>query len=335
MFVTLYNKKFEAIGSRTTYLCNSWTLIRKAYEFDELTVKTKKIENSSSAVFVGLHEDKGALKYMGILGVPTTIAGITTIKAVDIRQILDQEVSIDLTAVHSVQELYEYLLGIPKTLNVLGAAYKVDANETKELNLNEDTIDRSKEIGNLWDTVQAVNMIYGCFVSVEVNFVEHVITLKVKRITNVLSLKLEDFGEAKVMNDKTTVNRVICTDGKTSYTFYLLNDDSILEARDIGAFQEQIVYPGKIKTIEKEDINEAVSEGLKELYNNRFKEKVEITCENQLQYIFDKIDLDTYGDIYGYNSADDSTCKRLPVASISEDSNGKKKVTFGRLSPYW
>lgn len=335
MFVTLYNKKFEAIGSRTTYLCNSWTLIRKAYEFDEFTVKTKQIENSTSAIFVGLHEDKGTLKYMGLLGVPTTLAGITTIKAVDIRQILDQEVNIDLTLIKTVQELYEYLLSIPKTLNVLGATYKVDANDVKELNLNEDTITRSKEIGNLWDTIQAVNMIYGCFVTSEVNFIEHVITLKVKRLTNVLNLKLEDFGEAKVMSDKTTVNRVVCTDGKTSYTFYLLNDDNILEARDVEAFRDQIVYPRKIKTIEKEDINEAVSEGLKELYNNRFKEKVEIACENQLRYIFDKIDLDTYGDIYGYNSADDSTYKRLPVASISEDSNGKKKVTFGRLSPYW
>lgn len=335
MFVTLYNKKFEAIGSRTTYLCNSWTLIRKAYEFDELTVKTKKIENSAKAVFVGLHEDKGTLKYMGLIGVPTTLAGSTTIKAVDIRQILDQEVSIDLTSIKNVQELYKHLLGIPKNLDVLGASYRIDASDVADMPLNEETITRGKEIGNLWDTIQAVNMIYGCFVTVEVDFVDQIIMLKVKRLINVLNLKLEDFGEAKVMNDKTTINRVVCTDGKTSYTFYLLNDDSILEARDVGAFQDQIIYPGKIKTIEKEDINEAVSEGLKELYNNRFKEKVEIGCENQLRYIFDKIDLDTYGDIYGYNSADDSTYKRLPVASISEDSNGKKKVTFGRLSPYW
>lgn len=337
MFVVLYDKNFKALGKRTTYLCNSWKLTRKAFEFDELTITSQKIDYSSKVVFVGLHDQRGRLKYMALSGVPTTREGITTIKAVDIRQMLDQELEIDLTSVSTVSALYKYLLELPKNLDVLGATYSVDVSATNNIAWKDDAIVRNKEIGNLWDTIQAVNMIYDCFIDVECDFETNSIVLKVKQIVNVLSLKLEDFGEAKVMNDNTCINRVICKSSSSTMTktFYLLNDDSILEKNTLENFKEQVIYPGRIKTFEADTLSEAISNGLKELYNNRFKQKVEIACDNKLSYIFENIDLDAFGDIYGYNNADNSTYKRLPVSSITEDDKGSKKVVFGRLSPYW
>lgn len=337
MFVVLYDKDFQALGKRATYLCNSWKLVRKSFEFDELTVTSQKIDYSAKAVFVGLHDQRGRLKYMAFSGVPTTKEGITTIKAVDIRQILDQELIIDLTNVSTVSTLYKYLLELPKNLDVLGATYSVNVSAANGIAWKADAIIKNKEIGNLWDTIQAVNMIYDCFIDVECDFDAKSIVLKVKQIVNVLSLKLEDFGEAKVMNDNTCINRAICkaTSNTANKTFYLLKDDSILEKSTLESFKEQVIYPGRIKTFEADTLSEAVSNGLKELYNNRFKQKVEITCDSKLSYIFENIDLDAFGDIYGYNNADNSTYKRLPVSSITEDDKGNKKVVFGRLSPYW
>lgn len=61
MFVVLYDKDFKALGRWTTYPCSSWTLTKKAVEFDELTCVTRTIDNSKNAVFVGLHEMMGHL----------------------------------------------------------------------------------------------------------------------------------------------------------------------------------------------------------------------------------------------------------------------------------
>lgn len=51
MFAALYDKNLNALfRSWSTYATTKWSLTRNAYEFDELSVTTKAIDNSSKAV---------------------------------------------------------------------------------------------------------------------------------------------------------------------------------------------------------------------------------------------------------------------------------------------
>lgn len=345
MFACLYDKNFIALGSWATYACSTWSLTRKAYEFDELSITTRAIDNSAQGVYIGLHESDGALKYMAFCGKPTTHEGNTTIKAVDLRQIFKQKVVIDLISVatsgsNKLQQLYQYLLGLPLTLTSLGMTYTIDVSDVDQNPRiwNEDAILRTAEVGNLWDVIQAVNMIYDCYVLMEVNLAASTIVCKVKVIYKLISFKLSDFGKAKVINDTTVTNRVIAinTTNSTKSYWYLLNDDTVLDEPTANIdWPELIIYPPRYETVEADNTADAVARALEILYANRFQCKVEIDSDSPMGYLLKQIDLSTFADVYGYNAADESTKKRLPVMHISEGSEGKIGVAFGRLTEYW
>ena len=91
MFVALYDKNLVPLfKSVSTYPTTTWSLVRNAYEFDEVTIKTRVMDNSSKAVYVGLHNDDGSLKYLAHSGKPKTKNGETVINGTDIRQIFKQ-----------------------------------------------------------------------------------------------------------------------------------------------------------------------------------------------------------------------------------------------------
>ena len=66
-----------------------------------------------------------------------------------------------------------------------------------------------------------------------------------------------------------------------------------------------------------------------------YKGKVEIQVNSTRGLGLQNATLHDRGLIYGYNSADDTTKKLLPVSSIKEDSSGSLTVCFGRLDDYY
>lgn len=343
MFVVLYDKDFKALGRWTTYPCSSWTLTKKAVEFDELTCVTRTIDNSKNAVFVGLHENDGSLVYMALCGKPTTAKGQTTIKAVDLRQIFSQKINVELSRFtqsynQTPAELFSYLLGLPKSISLLGFTYDVDVTELNKNHVawKTNSIETEDGICNVWSLLQASCSWYDCYIETNVDLIELKITFKVKVITELISFKMSDFSQTSIVNNSTVTNRVIVTDGTNKSEFILLSDDSIIDfATAKTDYQNQIIYPARVETIKTDKYSDAVKQGLQILYKNRFQSKVTIDSNCALGSILLKLDLNTFADIYGYNAADNSTSKRLPVMSITQSSGGTTKVSFGRLSEYW
>lgn len=367
MFAVLYNKDLSALFRyRTTYPTTKWSLVRKAYEFDELSVTTKEIDNSSKAMYIGLHNDDGSLKYLAFCGKPSTKDGMSTYKGTDLRQIFKQQLALDLTNIGTsdgyetidgvsvyltrLQKIYRYLINACiwslsyNGFSSQGVQAKVDVSDIGEHapTWNENYIDRSPGISYVWDVLQAFNMMYDCYIETEVSIDEKIITFKVKRIYEEISFKLSDFNEAKVVNDTSVTNRVNIRVKRDSVeddqygsqygTYYLYNDDTICTG---VPDQDKLIYPPRTETVLEETSAKAIAKALEKLMDNRFKGKVEINTDCAMGYILKRIGLNTFGKIYGYNSADDSTYRRLPIMSISEDDSGKVKVSFGRLSQYW
>ena len=340
MFIVLYDNQMHALGkARTTYYADTWSIKRRTFAFDEMKITCKAYDNSAKACFVALHENRGSPKHVMLAGVPSTQDGKTSITAVDIRQIFDQKIYIDLenNVFTSVKNLYIYLLNLPKNYDNLGFDYSIDLSELDNnppIWNDGEAIEKSAGVDNLWSILQKVGNIYDVYLDVIVDFVEHEITIVGHTFSELVSLKITDFGQAKVLNNNTVTNRAICGTlaeiaAGTYQEFYLQNDNVVVEASAVDS--SKIIYPARIETFEDDDSAKAVSKGLETLYKNRFQQKVELEADNALGYIIRKIGKSTYADISGYNKADDNTTVRLPLYEISEDSKGKYQVTFGRL----
>ncbi len=344
MYYVLYNKDFKAIGKRKSYPVCSWILRRKAFEFSELKIEGYPIESTDGACYVGLHEDRGSIKALMYSGVPKTENGKTVINAIDVRQLLNCDAVIDLKTIDSVSGLYTYLLGLVNVeYNNIGVNITIDL---EELSINpivfkEEAIERSKMVGNIWHTLQAVNAIYECYVESIVDVARKEINFKVRVISEEMNLKLSDFELPKIKNDFTTINRAVCLDkayeegtSGSKVVYYLLNDDTVvLEA---NAPASKIIYPPRMKVFIDDDIAKAKAQGLQELYKNRFKANVELSRSTKMGYLLDNIkDFNWKGNFYGFNSDDNTNFKTLPVMEIYEDDKGIRKIKFGRLEEYW
>lgn len=371
MFVALYDKNLNALfKSWSTYATTKWSLVRNAYEFDEVSVTTRAVDNSNKAVFVGLHNNDGSLKYLANCGKPKTKNGETTIKGTDIRQIFKQKVVINLSNVGTydgyvnnvyktrLQQIYEYLLNIPLNFSYNGfgseLTVSVDTTDIGEHapTWNENYIDRTPGVGNVWDVIQAFNMCYDCYVETVVSIQNKTITFRVKRIYNEISFKMSDFDEYRITND-TSVTNVYDVRVKSNsddnvgthvnYVYLLANDTVKYQAQLSSASDDDantlnsalVIYPPRMETILEADSATALSKAYQNLFKNRFQGKAEINTNCAMGYVLRQADFNTFGKIYGYNSADDRDYRRLPLMKISEDNTGLVKVTFGRLNDYW
>ena len=345
MFIVLYDKNFRALGRWTTYPCSRWSLTRKAVEFDELTCSTRAMENSKNAVYVGLHNDDGSLNYLALCGKPTTAGGETKIKAVDLRQIFSQKLKIELSRFkqsynQTVSELFRYLMSLPGTIDEIGIQYQIDTTDIDEaaLTWKENSIVTEDGIANVWTILQGCCSWYNCYVETKVDLTIPSITFKVRVIIDLVSFKLSDFNQVNIVNDTTVTNRVITqrTDGTSKAVWTLLSDDTVVNLDTAKAsYPSLIIYPARTETIEDDNDAEAIKKGLEILYRNRFQSKVTVDCNCAMGKVLLNLDLNAFADIYGYNAADNSTFKRLPVMAIAKSDNGSTKVSFGRLSEFW
>lgn len=369
-FVCLYDKDFNPLGNWTQHVASSWTLTRKAYEFDELSVTCRGYENSANACFIGLHEETGDVKYMAFCGIPTTKDHLTTIRGVDCRQIFNQEIVVDLTernedgsyVIDSVSALYTYLLQTSLAGMDLGVTYSIDVSDTAYLTWEESYLVRSSEVRDLYSVIQATNNAYDCYIETEVSVNtetnKYQLTFVVKRITESRNIKLSDYDVVMSLNQNLTnraIARTLSGDGSGYYyetRFYLYNDNSVVNDTDSGFRLDlaKCLYPPKIETIEKEaetssaleqaDLDaeaheEAKAEAQQILLNNRYKDKVTIDLNTKLGSTLEDVDLNYFLYVSEYNPADLDTVKKLPVFSIKEDSKGNRTLVLGRLSDYW
>lgn len=359
MFYVLYDKDFKAIGTeRATYPVQSYKLTRKAFEFDELTVKGMKMKNAKNAMFVALKDEKGKTLYTALSGKPVIENGLTKISAMDLRKQLDTEEYIDLTRTFStVTELITYLISLTligytlnsssplKTSNNLvytgGDPYSAVIIDLTYINkiykaYRYNSIVQEAKGGNVWDTMKAVCGIHDCYLTADVNIDQRILTYTIYGIANSLNIKLSDFDNYRVVTDGgTATTRAVCKYGNITEVFYRLNNEIVMAEPTNESDRAKIIYPHRTKFYEDETRGKALAKGMQELYNSRYKKNIEIDTNCKLGYLLDKLTLDYYLVIYGFNEDDPATGVKLPVMAISEDEKGNRKIKAGRLEEYW
>ncbi len=350
-YACLYDHNWRALGKWSQHLAKSWSINRKAFESDEFTVECQGFENSKNACFVALHGPTGQVKYVAFCGVPFTKDGLTKITGIDCRSIFNQALYVDYTKrvsggayyARSVTTLFEYLMSqVLIDNNVkssLGIDYTLDLDDLSFMSedWDENYITRTAEVRNVWDELMAACHCYNVVIttSLQIDSENNTYRLKFKVAREIYErrIKLSDYDVVMRLNQNIVNRAIYCTNEAptTRYYLYLYNDNTIGTTYDAN----KAVFPPVIQTFQEDDLETARANAYKALNDSRYKDRVTIDLNSKLGSTLKDLDFTYYGILVGYNPADDSSDKKLPVCGIYEDHEGNKKIQFGRLSEYW
>lgn len=349
-YITLFDKNFKALGSNeqfvaTQHVTKSWSLKRRAYEFDDFSVTCRGFRDSKNACFVGLFSDQGKLQYLCFCGIPTTQNELTTITGIDCRNIFNQTLPVNLASskITSLKSLYSFLLTTALGNINVGISYDVEFDDISNETWTDagQYIERTLNVRNIWELIQSANAMFDTIVvtswKVDEETNSYRLIFRVKNIHDTYKIKLSDYNVRMTRTNNVTNIAIAATkDFTQSMIYYLTNDNQVLEVTtDQGIDSEKALFPPKIETYVGDTIDEAIVEAKQALYDNRFKDRVIIDCNSVLGKRLTSIDLDCFGELVGYNPSDSDSVKKLPVSAIEEDSKERKKIEFGRLSEYW
>ena len=355
-FICLYDSEWNPLGHWTAHPAKSWSLTRKALESDEFKAVCEGFENSKKACFVVLHQQKGQIAYAAFCGIPSKDkSGLTSITGIDCRAIFNQEILVDYTKTDGsgyyiptsasggnkpVTRLFTYLMSVVFTDNSinLDISYEIDVSDLSFIDSDwkEYMLVRTKAIRNVYDELMAACSVYNVYIDIVIGVDSETNTFKLtfyaKRIYNVVGIRLSDF-DAKIKNNQNVANRCMIRYG-SNYTnggcIYLYNDNTVGTAHN-----NKVMFPPVIATAYADSPAEASADAYQMMYDNRYKDKVTIDLNSKLGPTIANLDFSYFGDLVGYNPADESSIKRLPVSAVQTDHKGNKTITFGRLSKYW
>lgn len=267
-YLILFDADFNPLGSpasgdvSTVHVCKSWSLKRKAFEFDEFTAVCRGYEDSKDAVYVGLFDNTGKLIYRCFSGIPTTSGGLTTVNGVDVRKIFDQDIpldyskAIDSNGFTSENAIYNLLLkdsldGITEAVSLTGIEYSVntiDTSHEKVDNGDGSIVSGTKEIRNIWEQIQACNAIYSNMVlaewknDAETNAFK--LTFKVCPIFNVYAIRRKDFGVKRTMEQNAVNHASVWTNDLSAKLgeYFLLKDPIVDKEEQDGQTRYKLTY---------------------------------------------------------------------------------------------
>lgn len=355
-FLCLYDKNFNALGSWNQHRVKSYRLKRKSQELDEFEAVCQEWEDSKNACFVGLHEDDGTLSYLCFSGIPYTKDHLTTVNGTDCLALFDQEIVIDYSqrtasgsySIDSCASLFQFLLkGIFSTnqRNIpIGFDYEVNVDDVIDAYVIWDGVcvyDEPMKL-NVLGEIKRLCRFYGLFVLPEVSVDrttnKYVLTFRVRRIHNQRAIRLADYN-VTMTRDSNSINMAIATCGSSSARYYLHNDDTV----DTTYSASTQLFPLKCREYVEEvgddataSFDKAKTNAKSALLKARFRDRCRIDLRNQINAkSISDMDFTFIGLLTGYNPADPSTVKALPVAEIEYDQTGKKAIVFGFLPEYW
>lgn len=356
MFIGYLDKNFKAVGKKSPYRCSTWSLKRCAYDMDSFTCQSQEIENSKSAFYVLFCEDDGTLRYMAFSGIPKTSDGMTTTEAIDLRRVLKQKVWVEFASYQSatVKGWVTYLMGLAKAAGGNQVPFEIDTTELDQnpVSWEGGAIPATNAVADLWTLLQDAMMRYSFVITAEptISFssAQNVgsVVFKIHRLTGLYKIKLSDFNSPRIADRTivTNVARARNTAGGTTGEWWILVDATTGEesvvtaavgAASVSAGIGYLKQPIQIETFVDDTFANAEAKAKEALEKNLFKTSVELSLGDVAGKGLESANLWNLGDIYGYNSADDSTQKRLPVYWISSDSSGTKKICFGKLDDYY
>lgn len=334
MFVTFYDENFNALQDNSSLNVESFSLKRKAVDFDDFNFVSQPYFVNINPCFVVLKDDFGKLKYSAFAGIPQlTDENKTECQCSDLKTIFNNKI---LTTFGTYSYLDEYFSAVFTAFNtqVLQGSFSlvVDLTEINTIAMSDLIPSTELKVYNVWsDCIENFLKYYDCYLYCDLSIKNKKINVYVKKIdTETKALKTYEYGLKNVGKWISSINEtqaVVSVSGSLTYgdKFILLKNNSITTTeslRDLYPIKNTIILKETTDSGELTDLlNEANQEALEKIVNGRYNESIEITSDD-----FKDVDFGTSFNVYTERGV---FYKKLPVGTITETQEETKTITIG------
>ena len=321
MFITFYDKDFNAINDNSSLNIEKYSLARRSYDLNTFTCTCEPIDLSVEPMFAVVRENTGQKYYDCLAPIVTrNTDNKSSVIARDLKAVFNTEVVIDFTqTVATVQGYFELIFASWENYVFSGfdnITFTTDFTTTESLYMPTE-----KAVYNVLDLFKKGLAFYELYLESSIDIKTSTLNFTVKN-NNLTTEKviLEDYGVIDFGKSKPSTNVAVASseDFITTEKWYLLKDGTITMTSSL-----QDLFPASTMIFTNSEFEEARYDAVMELADNRNQEAIalSLTSDDRLYDIDFGTDLEIY-----YNNA---LYKTLPIGEISENQKGERTVTIG------
>lgn len=337
MIVSFYDKNFKGLQNNASLVVdiNSYSLIRRGVEFDELKCTCEPFTEDILPTFLVVKNDRGNYVYGCLAGIPTlTNENKTVVTGSDIKTMLQSDVFLDFSIANftTVNQVFNYVFEQWLTqVNQSSFDCELVYNDNVgTVALTDLAPPPALDAYDAWNDIFSPYLrFYNLFMTTELDLINKKVIFRIGRaMYRDLNIKLWEYGiydYGKWVADINECQGYVSYNGNFTpgYKWILTSQNAITTNTAL-----RDIYPVKRKIIVKEvtdsgqitqALNEVNAEALETLCDSLYKEDITLTGI--------EADFETKFNIYVRRGQ--GLYKSLPCGELHYDANGLKKVQVG------
>lgn len=340
MIISFYDRQFKGLQDNASLVIdnNSYSLIKRGVELDELKCDCEPFVESIQPTFLIVKNDRGNYVYGCLAGIPELTAdNKTKINGTDIKTMLRSDVLLDFDTQTTVDGLLTYVFGewntqVNQSSFTCELKFKEYTPSPFPIALTNLTHTGQKGLYNAWDDIFAPYLkYYGLYMTTKIDLINNKVIFTVgKSMLTDINVKLWEHGVRNYGKWVASVNECQGYVYNTTTETYTAGFQWILTSQNAVTTNtaNRDIYPIKRKVIVKETddatkatelLNEANQEALELLCDSLYRENIELTNINA--------DFETKFNVVVRRG--ESVYKSLPCGELRYDAHGVKSVQVG------
>lgn len=330
MIVSFYDNNFKGLQNNASLVIddNSYSLVKRPIEMDELTCTCEAFTENIQPTFLIVKDKKGNYVYGCLAGIPElNEENKTEIHGTDTKSMLSSKVILQYdTTLTTVNEILNYIFNEWATqVNQNSFNVKLIFKDyIEEIPLTDLVPDAEKKVYNAWEELQSYLNFYNLYLDTFIDITNKEVQFIVgKTMYRQLNIKLWEYGIKNYGKWIADVNECqgyyIDENGNwtAGYKWILTSQNQLTITES-----KRDIYPIKREVVTSEEsLTNANTEALKILLDSRFNENIEIATTSI------KPDFETRFEVYVKRG--EEKYKDLPCGELHYDASGLIKVQIG------
>lgn len=341
MYFVLYDRHLKSIGE--TYILETWSRVRRAIDFDTVSLIGEMIPYSAEPFFVVINDNRGHSLFSGLASIPIIDEKYrkTRLTLKDYATLFNTEIIVDwsrLLARPSLSDYISALLALWHSQTDIGFdGIEWDVSELDDMIWSEDfPLGTGVESVFLYDLIESAMVFYGitCDPFLDVSRKKLVFNFKKARCMPSI-IKIKEFDTQNFEKSFGQFNRAnIYSSGyELSSQWAITEDNQVVKLPHEGV---NLLYPAKSRNFIAEKPSDeltteqslwnATYKGVMALSENRFQESLTLDVKRYAPYMdISYLDFSHLVTVY----TPEGIYKDLPVGEIETNSQGSHIIRLG------
>lgn len=331
MIISFYDRSFKRLlnNASLTIDKNSYSLIKKPVEMNELSCTCEPFTENIQPTFLVVSDDLGRYLYGSLAGIPLLNSqNKTEINGTDLKSMFSSDVILENKTFTNVNEVIYYLFNEWNT-QVNQGTFKCDL----EFNNNVGTIELESlvpvyeqyTIYNVWDELRTYLKGYDLYIESRIDLIKKRVVFTIgKTMLNKLNIKLWEHGIKNYGKWVADINECQGFYHNEEQGLWQAGSKWILTSQNNITITESLrdIFPIKKRiVISTESLQDAETQAITTLLDALYNENIEILTDNK------NISFETRFEVY-VNKGEEKY-KDLPCGELHYNYSGLNKVQIG------